>query len=116
MKKNNKTSELWQCNWPELWSWGTRYDYLNLEFYIDEDAGDANESINEEALTENLSQVPQDAICWSSMQWEIDLESFSLWDGPTKDLGDNATAEDFFNQFIDVDYRFWLYFEKVEAW
>ena len=78
--------------------------------------GDANESINEEALAEKLSQVPQDAICWSSMQREIDLESFSLWDGPTKDLGDNATAEDFFNQFIDVDYRFWLYFEKVEAW
>ena len=35
---------------------------------------------------------------------EINVEQFYVRHGPTRDLGDNATAKDFFNQFIDDDY------------
>ena len=43
--------------------------------------------------------MPQNAVPWSSTQREIDVEHFLLRHGPTKDLGDNATAKDFIKQF-----------------
>ena len=49
-------------------------------------------------------QMPRNEVHWSSTQQEIDVENFSLQQGPTKNLGDNATAKDFFNQFLDDDY------------
>ena len=72
--------------------------------FVDEDKGDDNESGDEDAPAENQSQVPQNAVYWSSMQREIDVENFSFRLGPTKNLGDIATAKDFFNQFLDDDY------------
>ena len=72
--------------------------------FVDEDEGDDNESSEEDAPTENQSQVPQNAVYWSSKQREIDVENFSFRLGPTKNLGDIATAKDFFNQFLDDDY------------
>ena len=72
--------------------------------FVDEDKGDDNESGDEDAPAENQSHVPQNAVYWSSMQREIDVQNFSFRLGPTKNLGDIATAKDFFNQFLDDDY------------
>ena len=72
--------------------------------FVDEDEGDDNKSSDEDAPAKNQSQVPQNAVYWTSMQREIDLENFSFRLGPTKNLGDIATAKDFFNQFFDDDY------------
>ena len=79
-------------------------DYSDQELFVDEDEGDDNESSDEDAPPENQSQVPQNAVYWSSKQREIDVENFSFRLGPTKNLGDIATAKDFFNQFLDDDY------------
>ena len=79
-------------------------DYSDQELFVDEDEGDDNESSDEDAPAENQSQVPQNAVYWSSKQREIDVENFSFRLGPTKNLGDIATAKDFFNQFLDDDY------------
>lgn len=35
---------------------------------------------------------------------QINVEEFSIRRGPTRDLGENATAKDFFNVFIDDAY------------
>lgn len=42
----------------------------------DEDEGDNNEKSDKDAPAENQSQVPQNAIHWSSMRPEIDVEKF----------------------------------------
>ena len=57
-------------------------------------------SSNKDKHAENQSQVTH----WSATQREIDVENFSLQHGPTKSLGDNATAKDFSNQFLDDNY------------
>ena len=49
---------------------------------------------------ENQSQVPQNAVHWSSTQREIDVENFSLLYGPTKNLGDFACYSERFLQPI----------------
>ena len=72
--------------------------------FVDEDEGDDNESSDKDAPAKNQSQVPQNAVYWTSMQREIDLENFSFRLGPTKNLGDIATVKDFFNQFLEDDY------------
>lgn len=51
-------------------------DCSDQELYIDEDEGDNNESSDEDAPAENQSHVPQNAIDWSSMWPEIDVEKF----------------------------------------
>jgi len=51
-------------------------DCSDQELYIDEHEGDNNESSDEDAPAENQSQVPQNAIHWSSMWPEIDVEKF----------------------------------------
>ena len=38
------------------------------------------------------------------MLQEINVADFSLRHGPTKDLGENATSKDYFNQFLDDAY------------
>lgn len=44
------------------------------------------------------------ALQWSSRLQEINVEQFSIHHGPTRDLRDIATANDFFNVFIDDAY------------
>ena len=44
--------------------------------FIDEGKGNDNESSDEDAPAENQSQVPQNAVHWSSTQREIDVEFF----------------------------------------
>ena len=43
-------------------------------------------------------------VYWSFTLRDVNVGNFSLLHGPTKDLEDNATAKDFFNQFIYDDY------------
>ena len=55
-----------------------------------------------------LSKMPQKClgVLFSDHQhWKIsEVEEFSSNSGPTQDLGENATAKDFFNLFIDDNY------------
>lgn len=44
------------------------------------------------------------ALQWSSTLQEIDFRQFSIRHGSTRDLGDNATAKDFFNLVLDNAY------------
>ena len=43
----------------------------------------------------------QNVVYWSFTLQDVDDGNFSLRPDATKDLGDTATAKDFFNQFID---------------
>ena len=53
-------------------------DYSDQELFVDEDKGDDDKSGDEDAPAQNQSQVPQNAVYWSFMQREIDVENFSF--------------------------------------
>ena len=59
------------------------------------------ESAPEESAPE---ENPPNALQWSSTLREINVRQFSVRHGPTRDLGDNATAKDFFSLFLDDAY------------
>ena len=58
----------------------------------------------DDEIDQNLDLQPQENDNSSSALREINVKQFSVRHGPTRDLEDNATAKDFFNQFIDDDY------------
>ena len=78
--------------------------WIKNNLFVDKDEGDDNASSDKDVPTENRLQVPQNVVHCSSLQWQIDLENFSLRHGPTKNLGDNATVKAFLNQFLGDDY------------
>lgn len=66
----------------------------DVELYA---SGEEEEGDEESAPEEN----PPNALQWSSTLREINVRQFSVRHGPTRDLGDNATAKDFFSLFLD---------------
>ena len=70
----------------------------DVELFASEDEEEEEESDDSADETED---VP---FRWSNVLGEIDIEEFSARHGPTKDLGDRATSNDFLNLFIDDDY------------
>lgn len=75
-------------------------DHLDQELFVEKDEGDDYARSDKDMPTENQSQVPQNAVHWSSTQREIDVENFSLQYGPTKTLGDFACYSERFLQPI----------------
>lgn len=57
---------------------------------------ESNESADEDA--------PPGPLQWSHTSSDINVEKFSVWRGPTKDLGTRATPKDLLNLFINDDY------------
>ena len=77
----------------------------DVELFADEDEEEEDaEDSDEETPAENAAAAPRNRIQWSSTLEGINVEEFSVRHGPTRDLGDNATAKDFFNRFIDDNY------------
>ena len=72
----------------------------NVEVYAKEEE-ESNKSSNKESAAEKSQP---NALQWSSTLREINVEWFSIYHGLTRDLGDNATAKDFFNVFINNAY------------
>ena len=66
----------------------------DVELYANEEEEVDEESSNEESAPEKNRP---NAIQWSNTLREINVAQFSIPHGPTRDLGDNATAKDFFN-------------------
>ena len=73
----------------------------DVELYASEEEEESDESCDEESATE---ESRPNTLQWSSTLRQIDIEQFSISLGPTRDLGENATAKDFFNVFIDDAY------------
>ena len=72
---------------------GTNSD---VEFFASGDEDESNESADEDA--------PPDPLQWSNTLSDINIEEFSVRHGPTKDLGGQATSQDFLNLSINDDY------------
>ena len=73
----------------------------DVELYACEEEEESDESCDEESATE---ESRPNTLQWSSTLRQIDIEQFSISHGPTRDLGENATAKDFFNVLIDDAY------------
>ena len=73
----------------------------DVELYASEEEEESDESCDEESASE---ESRPNTLQWSSTLRQIDIEQFSISHGPTRDLGENATAKDFFNVFIDDAY------------
>lgn len=76
----------------------------DVELYASEEEEESDESSDEESTPDNAERAPPNAIKWSDNLRPINIEPFSIRHGPNSDLGDNATAKDFFNVFIDDNY------------
>ena len=77
----------------------------DVELYAsEEEEEESNESSDEEATPDNAGRAPPNAIQWSNNLSGINVEPFSIGHGPNSDLGDNPTAKDYFNPFIDDNY------------
>ena len=74
----------------------------DVEVFPGEKEEDGTESSNEE--TAAAEDVRPNAIYWSTTLREITVEEFPLRHGATRDLGDNASAKDFFNFFFNDGY------------
>ena len=70
----------------------------DVELYTSKEEEVDKESSDEESAPE---ENRPNAIQWSNTLQEINVAQFSIPHGPTRDLGGNATAKDFFNMFID---------------
>ena len=73
----------------------------DVELHACEEEEESDESSDEESAAE---ESRTNALQWSSSLRQINVEEFSIRRGPTRDLGENATAKDFFNVFIDDAY------------
>ena len=76
----------------------------DVDLYASEEEEDGEESSDEESAPDNTGDNLPNAIQWSTNLRGINVSEFSIRHGPTRDLGDNATAKDFFNVFISDDY------------
>ena len=79
-----------------------RWSDSDVELYgSEEEEEESDESSDEESAVE---ESRPNALQWSSTLRQINVEEFSIRHGPTRDLGENATAKDFFNVFINDAY------------
>ena len=77
----------------------------DVEVFADSDGDveDSSESTDEETADEH-EEVPPNPIQWSNTAQEITVEECSVPHGLTRDLGNDASAKDFFNLFIGDAY------------
>ena len=80
-----------------------RWSDSDVELYgSEEEEEESDESSDEESAVE---ESRPNALQWSSTLRQINVEEFSIRHGPTRDLGENTTAKDFFSVFIDNAYN-----------
>ena len=68
----------------------------------DEESGES--SIEETVSNADSEEAPPNPLQWSNTYSGINVEEFSVRHGPSRNLGDNATAKDFFNLFINDEF------------
>ena len=83
--------------WPQ-----ERGSNSDVELYASEEEEVDEESSDEESDPE---ENRPNALQWSSTLREINVRQFSARHGPTRDLGDDATAKDFFNLWPSMGKR-----------
>ena len=76
----------------------------DLDTIADDDEGNSGKDSDEETASTASEEAASNRIQWSNTLRGINGEEFSIRHGPTKDLGDNANAKDFFDLFIDNAY------------
>ena len=72
----------------------------------DEESGES--SVEETASNTYSEDAPPNPLQWSNTLSGINVEEFSVHHGPFRNLGDNVTAKDFFNLFINNEF-----FDKI---
>ena len=77
----------------------------DVEVFADDGDEESGESSDEETVSNADSEdAPPNPLRWSNTLSEINVEEFSVRHGPSRNLGDNATAKDFFNLFINSEF------------
>ena len=77
----------------------------DVEVFADDGDEESGESSDEEtARNTDSDDAPPNPLQWSNTLGGINVEEFSVRHGPSRDLGDNATAKDFFNLFINDEF------------
>ena len=77
----------------------------DVEVFADDGDEESGESSDEEtASNADSDDAPPNPLQWSNTSGGINVEEFSVRHGPSRDLGDNATAKDFFNLFINNEF------------
>ena len=76
----------------------------NSDVEVFADDGDEESSDEETASDEDSDDAPPNPLQWTNTLSGINVEEFSVRHGPSRDLGDNATAKDFFNLFINDEF------------
>ena len=72
----------------------------DVEVFVDDGDEESGESSDEETAED----APPDPLRWSNTLSGINVEEFSVRHGPSRNLGDNATAKDYFNLFINDEF------------
>jgi len=77
----------------------------DVEIFADDGNEERGESSDEETVSNADSEdALPNLLQWSNTLSEINVEEFSVRHGPSRNLGDNATAKDFFNLFINSEF------------
>ena len=76
----------------------------NSDVEVFADDGDEESSDEETASDTDSDDAPPNPLQWTNTLSGINVEEFSVRHGPSRDLGDNATAKDFFNLFINDEF------------
>ena len=77
----------------------------DVEVFADDGDEESGKSSDEETASNADSEdAPPNPRQWSNTLSGINVEEFSVHHGPLRDLGDNATAKDFFNLFINDEF------------
>ena len=79
--------------------------YSDFEVFADDGDEESGESSDEETVSNADSEdAPPNPLQWSNALSGINVEEFSVRHGPSRNLGDNATAKDFFYLFINDEF------------
>ena len=94
---------MWMTRWKTLDPWSQeRGSDSNVELYASEEEEESDKSSDEESiLLKKANQMLFNGLAHCD---KINVEQLSICHGPTRDLGENATAKDFFNVFINDAY------------
>ena len=77
----------------------------DVEVFADDGDEESGESSDEETVSNVDSEdTPPNPLWWSNTLSEVNVEEFSVRHGPSRNLGDNVTAKDFFNLFINDEF------------
>ena len=93
-----------------------------LRFFADDGDEESGESSDEETASNAYSDdAPPNPLQWSNTLGGINVKEFSVRHGQSRDLGDNATAKDFFNLFINDEFldeivRHSIAYARFQGW